>query len=279
MILAAGLLAATAPAQVPTGKPPPRAPTSPMQTSLSQCGSAQLTVPANYLRASQVPSTWRVDQIVIGSFNFTTNGKSPEYPMAAGSNTKEVVEEHSVWCLTYQHTQARGYFVQTTAKWWHRQTHTQTVSGTVSTGLRNVSYDTIVTVITQKWLQNAASPGQTSLTIQNGGTGVIKHRSVVMSTGISLPQILTQTETVTSYYQGGPKGSVVYQVTVPFTPDPNTMIVFLSIGNWMVGQWDTPYSGEITAQNDYINYISRPPLVEEWLEVHAIWKTTPGPGQ
>jgi hypothetical protein len=281
MILAACL--PTAQAQMPGSTPPtpvsplpgtlPGAPKSPGDSSLSQCGSGRLTNPANYLHAYQVPNTWRLGQIVIGNFNFTTDGKSPEYSLGADRTATEVDEEHSLWCLNYKHDQATGrYYVETQAKWWRQKTE-------IKTGFLNASYDTTITVTTQDWVQNAASPGQTSLTIQKGGSGLANYRAVVMSTGVSLPQIVTETSIITFYLKGGKYGKVVSRVFGSSGTDPHPMTVFLQIGNWILGQWDTPYSGEITAQNDYVDYHTRPLPGEEWLEVHAIWNTKPGPGQ
>jgi hypothetical protein len=283
VILAAGLLVHTGLAQIPPSTLP--LPVSPLPgtlpgvphppapgvTSVNQCGSGQLTVPANYLNAYQVPNTWRLGQIVIGQLNFTTNGKSPEYSIGADRTATEIDEEHSVWCLTYNH--AAGYTLKTGAKWWHQKTE-------IKTGFLNASYDTTITVTTQDSIQSAPSDGQPTLTIQKGGSGLANYRAVVMSSGVSLPQIYTETGKMVFYLKGGVNGKIVNNPgNGPMSPDLHPMTVFLQIGNWMLGKWDTPYSGEITAQNDYVDYHTRPLPGIEWLEVHAIWNTKPGPGQ
>jgi hypothetical protein len=284
LTLAAGLLAATALAQMPTSAPPvsplpstlPGVPKFKGNTSLSQCPSAgRLTVPANYIHASQVPNSWKLGQIVIGKFNFNTNGKSPEYPLGAGSTT-EVDEEHSLWCLTYSHPV--GYSLQTNATWWHQKTVIQ--RGFVNAFFLNVSYDTKITVSTQDSLGNAPSDGQPTLTIQLGGPNGAQFRSLAMSSGVSLPQIYTETGTMIFYLKGGVNGTIINNPgPSTMVPDKNPMTVFLQISDWRWGQWDTPYSGEVGSLNDYITYITKPTPGVKWLDVDAIWNTKPGPGQ
>lgn len=282
-ILMAGLMTAPARTQAPTNEPPPSplpatlpgVPQSPGNYKLSQCGSGQLTVPANYIRASQIPPSWRVGQIVIGKLNFTTNGKSPEYKLGNGPES-EVDEEHSIWCLTYGYS-GTAYTLQTNARWWHQTTDIQ--PGFNNRNSRNIYYDTIITVTTRQWVGNAPSPGQPTLSIQNGGTTKHQYRSVAMSSGVSLPQIITKTGSIKYYLKGGKMGTVVDREITADTTDQHPTTAYLELDDWTWGRWDTPYSGEIATVNNYIDYHTKPIPGYTWLEVDAIWSTKPGPGQ
>jgi hypothetical protein len=282
------LMTVLAAAQIPPKTPPvsplpgtlPGVPMPPGIYNKSQCPSGksgQLTNPANYIRAAQIPSSWPVGQIVTGNLNFTTNGKSPEYKVGNGQ-ASEIDEEHSIWCLTYTYSSATGYTVQTDARWWHQKTE---IEPGFDDKINDKNYDTLITVTTQTWYANAATHGQSTLSIRKRAKS--GYRSLAMSSGVSLPEILTETGKNTYYLKGGEMGMVVEEVDTPATKDVHPMTAFLEIDDWTWGQWDGPYAGEISTINNYIDYHTKPlsgyPKGYTWLEVDAIWKTTPGPGQ
>jgi hypothetical protein len=219
---------------------------------------------------SQIPSEMPdppPDQNVYGTYNVQTNGDSGPVTDSSDQNSKTVRQEWetSSWQLNFYKKGTANYVTTHLLAWTHELDYTQTFySGTTGK---------IVTATkTEKF---SDEPDVTAtLTIQFFNLNGKVYRKLAMSQSEPTAGVKT-TMTITRYDRSG---KVIEPVDVrpapgvPFKAD--LLRMHLDLPNWPTAQWSNGYTGSITAQNNYKDYIT-PVTNNHWLTVKGQWNLHP----
>lgn len=202
------------------------------------------------------------DQVVIGTYNFKTDGKAT-FDLPGGSDPKgtRIEEEHSNWQLRFYRAANNALMAHINVSQW---VHRKTTIEDFATGAESRQ----VTVETVQFLQNVADRANYLTITSLKPAGIRAFRAILIN---NTPSVMVTTSTqVTQYFRDGRPPQVTDQVRSSNVYELNAQLV---IRQWQGANWSTPYAGSITVQNEHPAYIT--PQGKKWLTIEANWDTQP----
>jgi hypothetical protein len=202
------------------------------------------------------------DKFLYGTYNIQTKGDSGPVTMSSSGGSREIREESetSSWQLTFYKNGTANSVKTHLVSWTHELVTTQIIA--------NARIARIVTSVKTERLWDR--PDVTGSLTLHWGNG---YRQLLMSDSDVTADVKTTT-TITNYASNG---AVIGTPDVRPAPgqkfSPDELIMHLDLA-WESAQWNTNYSGSLTVQNNYQDYIA-PKSNYHWLTVKAQWNLNP----